>query len=596
MLVYGFFLLLVGVTAMFQAILVSAHFSNTTLNSIVGNDSATVRTFVNGHLSPADLRGGALAEDRRSEIEEQLATLLERGQILRAEIRTPDGTVLASDVPSLAGQTAPPSPAFRMAVDGQRPDAAISEGAAPSEVTGPPLTSPATLREYLPIIADGQVLAVFALWRDAAPIIQQLDDTRRDVILVTLTGASIVAVLLRFIFRTAQARITRQTAALVEATHRDALTGLLNHGSLVTALANSIEAARSEGGAITVALLDLDNFRLLNDTYGHGAGDRALVAVASLLERESPPGSTFGRYGPDEFLVIAPAAEASQLEPAVLRLRTALSDATLEFDTSERLPVSVSAGLCSFPTHGESVTVVLSVAAMTLAEAKASGGDSVRVADRNPEATAVAGGFDVLQGLVLAVDTKDRYTKRHSEDVARYGVFLAEQLGLDFDFLRTVRTAGLLHDVGKIGIPDTVLRKPGKLTPAEYEVVQQHVALGDVIVRDLPNIDAIRAGIRHHHERWDGKGYLDQLKGEEIPLIARILAIGDAFSAMTTTRPYRKALPIEEALRRLEDAAGTQLEERLVRVFVAALESVPDAPLPGEAPSARVWLPDRRIA
>jgi diguanylate cyclase (GGDEF)-like protein len=345
-----------------------------------------------------------------------------------------------------------------------------------------------------------------------------------------------------------------------------------------------------------VALLDLDNFRLLNDTYGHGAGDRALLAVASLLDREAPPGTAFGRYGPDEFLVIAPASEASQLEPAILRLRAALADATLQFETSERLPVTISTGLCSFPTHGESVTDLLSVAAVTLAEAKASGGDAVRVADRGPAEPAAAGGFDVLQGLVLAVDTKDRYTKRHSEDVARYGVFLAEQLSLEPDVLRTVRAAGLLHDVGKIGIPDTVLRKPGKLTPAEHGIVQQHVALGDIIVRDLPNIDAIRAGIRHHHERWDGKGYLDHLEGDEIPLIARILAVGDAFSAMTTTRPYRKALPTEEALRRLEDAAGTQLDERLVRVFVAAIESVPNAPRPGETPSARLWLPDRRIA
>src|SRR4029079_7148357 len=164
------------------------------------------------------------------------------------------------------------------------------------------------------------------------------------------------------------------------------------------------------------------------------------------------------------------------------------------------------------------------------------------------------------------------------------------------ELLRSIRVAGLLHDVGKIGIPDQILRKPGKLTDAEYGIVQQHVALGDMIVRDLPDIQLIRAGIRHHHERWDGAGYLDHLAGEEIPLIARILAVGDAFSAMTTTRPYRKALDVAEALRRLEDAAGTQLEESLVVAFVDAIETDADAPLPGGEGGLGLWTPSSRVA
>jgi putative nucleotidyltransferase with HDIG domain len=202
--------------------------------------------------------------------------------------------------------------------------------------------------------------------------------------------------------------------------------------------------------------------------------------------------------------------------------------------------------------------------------------------------------------LIFAVDTKDRYTKQHSEDVARYGVFLARRLGLDPDEVATIRVAGLLHDVGKIGVPDHILRKPGTLTAAEYDVVKQHVALGDLIVRDLPDVEVIRAGVRHHHERWDGDGYLDRLAGEEIPLVARILAVGDAFSAMTTTRPYRKAMSISDALRRLEDAAGTQLEERLVTLFVEGIETADDAPLPGaDVGSLRLWAPyhqDRVVA
>src|SRR4029079_11206177 len=175
-------------------------------------------------------------------------------------------------------------------------------------------------------------------------------------------------------------------------------------------------------------------------------------------------------------------------------------------------------------------------------EAKASGGDRACVARVGEEERVVVGGFDVLQGLVIAVDTKDRYTKRHSEDVARYALFLARRMGLDEDTCETIRLAGLLHDVGKIAIPDIILRKPSKLTADEYAMFQQHVALGDAIVRNVPNVELVRAGIKHHHERWDGRGYLEGLEGDEIPMIGRILAVADAFSAMTTTRPYRKAL------------------------------------------------------
>ena len=187
--------------------------------------------------------------------------------------------------------------------------------------------------------------------------------------------------------------------------------------------------------------------------------------------------------------------------------------------------------------------------------------------------------FDVLEGLIIAVDTKDHYTRRHSEDVARYAAFLAAELGLDEGARSVIYRAGRLHDIGKIGVPDHILRKPGPLTEAEYEIVKQHVALGDLIVRELPDLEEIRAGIRHHHERWDGKGYLHGLAGDDIPEIARILAVCDAFSAMTTTRSYRKALSVDEALTRLEDACGSQLDERLVIAFVNGIRTVATAPL-----------------
>jgi diguanylate cyclase (GGDEF)-like protein/putative nucleotidyltransferase with HDIG domain len=337
--------------------------------------------------------------------------------------------------------------------------------------------------------------------------------------------------------------------------------------------------------------VDLDNFTPLNDHHGHAVGDDALLTVLELLETVAPAGSTLGRYGPDEFLLIVGADDIHALEPAMVALRAALVDHSLDVGVEDRLPITISAGIAAYPKDASSLTALLATVAAALGAARASGGDAVRVAGDEPEGAGVTSSFDVLQGLVFAVDTKDRYTKRHSEDVARYAVFLAEQLGLDDATIGTIRVAGLLHDVGKIGIPDAVLRKPGRLSAEEQEIVKQHVVLGDMIVRDLPDIDTVRLGIRHHHERWDGRGYVDRLTADEIPLIARILAVGDTFSAMTTSRPYRKALDIREAITRLVDASGTQLDEDLVTAFVRGLETAADPPLPGNEASIRLWTP-----
>jgi diguanylate cyclase (GGDEF)-like protein len=597
-LVFGAFLALVGITATAQAVIVSAHFSASALNDVVGSDSATARAFVNAYVLPRYLEDGGrgVTADELARLQSQLATLPRRGEILRVELRLPDGTILAADDPSLAGRRVPLTGDFQLATLG-KPQAGLVSPDTADVAASPPLASPTLLREYLPASTGGQVRAVIAIWRDAQPILDRLADVRRDVVLLTLSAGLVAAAVLFLIFRSAQRRLLRQQAALLESTRRDPLTGTLMHGALVGLLAQELERARTVGVPLGVALIDVDNFRLLNDNHGHRAGDAVLISLVDLMKRHVPDSVLTGRYGPDEFLLVAHAEAVVQLEPAVERIRTALVDLSLQFESTERLPVTVSAGLATYPDHGSSVTALLSAVVRTLEEAKASGGDAIRVAGADSQETAGATGFDVLQGLVIAVDTKDRYTKRHSEDVARYAVFLAEQLGLDADLIHSIQLAGFLHDVGKIGIPDPILRKPGRLTAAENEVVKQHVALGDMIVRDVPDVDLVRAGIRHHHERWDGQGYLERLEGEAIPLIGRILAVGDAFSAMTTTRPYRKALDIREALTRLEDAAGTQLEERLVRAFVDGIQSAEHPPLPELGFSSRhLWTPRQEVA
>jgi len=591
-LVLAIFLVLVGITASALVAITSAHLSTATLNATISRDASLVELFVNGNLRPGDLAPGGPDASRRSELNAQLQALTRNDQILRVEVRASDGEVLFASVASTVGDRPALSQGMRDALTGT-PSASIIAARNLPDIAGPPLSASSTVAEYLPLVGeDGRTAAVMALWRDAGPLLASVDQVQRDVVIVVMGAAIVLAAILFLVFRAAQLRINRQQAQLLEATQLDPLTGLLNHGAVVARLADLVETVRREAGSVGVALLDVDNFTLLNETHGHPSGDDVLRGVAGLLGDDEAQASVVARYGPDEFLVVHTGASATDLERRVVDLRARLADVTVQFGDSERLPVTVSVGIAALPEHAASVTELLSQATVALQEAKASGGDAVRtVAARR--ARAVAGSFDVLQGLVIAVDTKDRYTKRHSDDVARYAVFLAKRLGLDKETLATVRVSGLLHDVGKIGIPDSLLRKPSKLTAQEFDVFKQHVALGDSIVRDLPNLEAVRAGIRHHHERWDGRGYLEGLEGEEIPLIGRIMAVADAFSAMTTTRPYRKALPVEEALKRLGDAAGTQLEEDLVVAFIEGLETAPDAPMPGDDPT-RIWRPPAR--
>jgi diguanylate cyclase (GGDEF)-like protein len=592
-LVFGAFLVIVGITATSQSAIVSTELSSAMLEAVVGNDAATVRNLANSTMLESDVSTPGPDAERVAELEIILQTLITRGHILRAEIRRVDGSVIVGDRPGRAGAPSDIDADFSEALANSPSIALLPIGEAGPSATD--LTPATLLREYLPLSVGGKVVAVITIWRDATPMLTRIGEVRRDVVVVTISAALVACVLLFLIFRAAQFRLTRQTDQLLDTTRRDPLTGMLNHGALVADMAVAIETARTNGRSLGVALIDIDNFRLLNENHGHSAGDQALHRVADALLAAAPSGATVGRFGPDEFLVLVGNESVAELEPAILTMRASLLDVGLDFGL-DQLPITVSAGIASYPDDGGSLTAVLAVLFRTLEAARSSGGDAVRVARLEADEP-MSGSFDVLRGLVLAIDTKDRYTKRHSEDVARYATFLAARIGLDDAMIAIIRRAGLLHDVGKIGIPDAILRKPGKLTAEEYDIVKQHVALGDMIVRDVPDIDLVRAGIRHHHERWDGDGYLSGLAGVEIPLIARVLAVGDAFSAMTTTRPYRKALDVREALMRLADAAGTQLDEELVAAFITGIESAPDAPLPGVfTGSAALWTPRREVA
>jgi diguanylate cyclase (GGDEF)-like protein/putative nucleotidyltransferase with HDIG domain len=577
-LVYVATLTLASVSCGAFVLLGSEHVRTTAVSTTMAGDQAAIRDFVATTLTTADLEP-AVDPARRVALDRALGDLGETYGYEAATIAGADGRILAGD---------PVAAESRQAIVANAATATIS-----NETSGVPV-----LTETIPIAVDGTPQLVIVLQRDARPILTAADAVARDLLLVTIGAAITIALLLRAIFKAASQRLRDQAEELFQARRRDTLTGLIDHGTGVARLAEALEAARAEGASAGIALVDIDNFQLLNETYGSPAGDEALVIVARALEAEAGPWHGLARFGPDEFLAMAPAAVARELPAAMQRVQAALDAATLQFDGSERLPLTVSAGVTFFPFHATGVNELLSAATIALGEAKAGGGNQTIIADAwTSEPKPTQSNFDVLKGLVIAIDHKDRYTKRHSEDVVCYALFLASKMGLDEAEWTVLRTAGLLHDIGKIGIPDDILRKPGRLTPYEYEIVKQHVALGDQIVRDLPDIELVRAGVRHHHERWDGNGYLDRLEGDDIPLIARILAVGDAFSAMTTTRPYRKALSVEQALDELGAAAGTQLDPELVAAFVEGIEHDPEAPMPGaDRNGTDLWTPTTRAA
>jgi diguanylate cyclase (GGDEF)-like protein len=565
-LVAGAGLLVAAVSGTGLTMVLTEHVEGAAVRTTAAGDQIVVRDFAARTLRAEDLTA-ALSQSRLLDLQGRLSTLARSAGLRSVLLVGPTGQPVAS------GGTAVPlaaeSSRLSDALAGT-PSAVIQGGTSPG---GPVLV------EYLPLRVSGVVVGATVVDRDAAPILAAVEATRRDILILVGGGAVVLVLLLLMVFRAAQELLNRQTDELMRSARSDAITGFLNHGAVVKVLADLLARDGADQG-VGIAVIDIDNFRLLNDVHGHPAGDMALRMVARMVGEDGIGWEAVGRYGPDEFLFVSRLGQGRSVEPAVDGLRERLEATSLRFGGSESLPLTISAGISHYPFHAKGVNELLSAANLALAEAKASGGDAVRTANAwtNDPSDRARTTFDVLQGLVNAIDTKDRYTKRHSEDVAAYALFLAGRVDLETKLREPLRTAALLHDVGKIGIPDEILRKPGPLTPYEMEIVKQHVALGDLIVRDLPNLWVVRTGIRHHHERWDGRGYLDGLEGERIPLIARILAVADAFSAMTTTRPYRKALPAEEALRRLEDAAGSQLEERLALAFVEGMRTAADAP------------------
>jgi diguanylate cyclase (GGDEF)-like protein len=359
--------------------------------------------------------------------------------------------------------------------------------------------------------------------------------------------------------------------------HTDSLTLIGNNRAYELGLTMAMDAAYEDGSRLSLCLVDVDDFKQINDTYGHPLGDQVLVEIARLLRTDGDCVGTF-RFGGDEFAIVLSCGERqarTHVEELYRRLAVA------EF--SHGATATVSVGIATFPDHADAVDVLESAADSALYWAKLHGKNrfcaySAAVAEAQAPAeierrTERQARLRAAENLVRVVDAKDEYTGAHSERVAALVEAIARQLEVDDDQVEQLKLAGRLHDLGKIAIPDRVLQKPGGLTPHEERQLAHHPQLGASLL-DGMDIRPVDVWIKHHHEHWDGSGYPHGLAGEEIPFGSRLILVADAYDAITTDRSYREAASPEQALEELRRNAGTQFDPAVVDALRAHLERV----------------------
>ena len=387
---------------------------------------------------------------------------------------------------------------------------------------------------------------------------------------------SVCALVLAGVALRQRQRIARLRARLADTSRTDPLTGLLNRRAFEELLELELERAARADRPLSVIVGDIDNFRAVNESQGHAAGDAALQAVADNSLKWKRRIDHAARIGGEEFALLLPETDERGAFIVAERLRRAthrsFSDAPVR--------VTFSFGVATAPLHAPDGVALLRAADRASAAAKDLGGDrTVIFSDEVARTLARMGeqGSGELQlatviALAEALDIRDTGTGQHSQIVGRYAELMARELGFTEEHVERVRLAGVLHDIGKIGIPDRVLSKPGPLDADEWQEMYTHPEIGARLLSS-PEFDDLRAWILAHHERPDGIGYPNALSGGEIPLEARILAAADAYEAMTANRVYRAALGEEAARAELEAGAGTQFDENVVAAFLRVLDA-----------------------
>ncbi|WP_395141685.1 HD domain-containing phosphohydrolase [Armatimonas sp.] len=344
----------------------------------------------------------------------------------------------------------------------------------------------------------------------------------------------------------------------------DGLTGLLNHRGIHSCL-EKLLAQGSTQEPLALVMLDMDHFKQLNDLYGHPFGDKVLRQIAQTLCAVAGKKAPLGRCGGDEFMMILPGRDAPQACAAVEAVRARLASEPIETPDGRKIALALCFGIADTSKTGPISARLVAAADVALYQSKRRGGNRVTTyQEHHPLDTT-----DPLQVLTSCLDT---FTQEHSEEMTELAVELAQYLGLDEASCNAVKVAGLLHDIGKIAIPTKILMKPGALTDAEQAIARQHVLYSTQIIHALPDLALILSGVAHHHERWDGSGYPNGLADTEIPLIGRLLAVTDAYSAMVMQRPYHAPLTTKEALKEIVKNAGVQFDPMIAEAFVKMVQ------------------------
>ena len=383
-------------------------------------------------------------------------------------------------------------------------------------------------------------------------------------------GTLVVAALL---VRRMRERLRGLIASLYDAARTDPLTRLTNRRGHRETLDLELERARRGCTPLVLVVGDLDHFKEVNDRCGHQVGDVALQRAAAVLGEGKRRLDSIARVGGEEFALVLPTTSAAEAFGVAERLRSRLR---AEF-SKDAVPLTVSFGVAAFPEHGQTAGALIRTADEALYAAKGAGRDMTVIYSavlhqrRRPRDVEAERFLAVVLDLAEAVDLRFSGSARHAETVGRYAELIAGELGLGEERAGRVRLAGMLHDVGKIGVPNSILSKPGALDDAELAVIRRHPELGAQIL-DHDSLADVRGWVAAHHERPDGNGYPLGLRAGEIPIEAQIVAVADAYEAMTSNRSYRAALKHADARRELRRCAGAQFDERVVDALLALLQ------------------------
>jgi diguanylate cyclase (GGDEF)-like protein/putative nucleotidyltransferase with HDIG domain len=378
-------------------------------------------------------------------------------------------------------------------------------------------------------------------------------------------------------------QISALAARVAEASRFDPLTGLLNRRAFEEMLHFEIDRSRRTGRPLAVIVGEVDGMPRLNAERGHGAGDVALTQVGQHMAKWKRRIDSAGRIGGEKFAVLLPETDEHGAFLVAERLRRA----TRRSFGQDDLPLTISFGVASYPEHGEEFGVLMGAAARAVDVAVELGRDRsvvycrdvARMLDELPDPASTEPRLSSIIGLAEELDVRDTGHTGHCHTVARYAEAMAREMGFDPERVERIRLAGLVHDIGKTGVSDRLMSKQGPLEVDEWHSIRTHPEIGARLLAH-PEFEDLAAWVLAHHERPDGKGYPFGLVLEEIPIEARILAVADAYEAMTSERSFRSALGEEVAIGELQAGAGTQFDLAVVNVFLAALGQVDAHALP----------------